>query len=50
MRNTVNALLDHIQSGFVMLGNGLKTAIATEAHDNATFATTLQSELQTFER
>jgi hypothetical protein len=50
MRNTVNALLGHIQTGFVLMGNGLKEAIATEARDNATFAKRLSIELESFER
>ena len=50
MRDTVNALLSHIVNGFQELGDGLKAAIATEAHDNATFAATLSKELNNFER
>ncbi len=50
MRNTINALLGHIQNGFILMGNGLRDAIATEARDNATFAKKLSSELDRFER
>ncbi len=50
MRNTINALLGHIQTGFMLMGNELKEAIATEARDNATFAKKLSSELENFQR
>ncbi len=50
MRNTVNAMLVHIQDGFVSLGDGLRKAIATEAHDNSTFANSMRTELEGFQR